>query len=205
MFIIYGNRSARIKRENYNGAACSNCKSFGAEVSTYRKYFHVFYAPMLAWGRKTAVAQCVCGHHWTDEVTAEQARQAKTPVYLYSLLFVFAIGIAALGYSISKDKENTKLYVAAPQEGDVYLIKSESMGSHYYFLRLEKAAGDSVTFLHNELRYNRYVSKFAKDDYFDGNDAWTMSKQDLLQMYNDGEVKEVMRYYDDYEGFGRIH
>ena len=112
MFIIYGRRTARIKRLTENHEHCKNCRSFGLTVKVYRDYYHLFYIPFFPAGRKTAYISCgSCNTPFqSDNLEKEYARITKTPVFLYTgLLIVASLILLALYANLQNQKEKAKV------------------------------------------------------------------------------------------------
>ncbi|MRG46119.1 zinc-ribbon domain-containing protein [Chitinophaga sp. SYP-B3965] len=203
MFIIYGKRNATIQKYAYNQESCKNCKAFDMQVEVFKKYFHVFYIPFFPYGRKTATITCKsCGNLAQDESLQEHAEKtAKPPFYYYAGLMIIAALALLIVYAVIAGNKAKAQYVAAPAAGDVFTIKKENT---YYFIRLTEVKGDSVFGYHSNLEYNRYVSKFAKGDFFVKDDIISIAKKDLKEMLDKDEIRSAERYYSDYKGFDRI-
>lgn len=207
MFLIYGRKTARIKRFTDHQESCKSCKSFDLDVKVYRDYYHLFFIPVFPVGDKSSSIRCnKCTEPFRVEATQKQyARTARTPFYLYALIIIIIsiiLGVAVMNIVTQKNKEK---FVANPKVGDVYIVKKlESTLETYYFLRLSRINGDSVFAYHNNLQYLFFTDKLDKEDYFVKEDEWAYSKKDLKTMLDSTEIKSVERTYGDDEGFNRI-
>jgi len=207
MFVIYGRRTARIKKYTDNHQACQSCKSFDFDIKVYRDYYHLFFIPVFPVGDKTVKIRC----NSCDEPMRLEAIQkhyegiARTPFYLFTFPILFAglIMIFIIG-NLNTQKEKAKL-VDNPKVGDVYKIrKDEDNSTIYYFLRIVSINGDTVIAYHNNLEYHGFVSRLNNDDYFVKTEELFFTKSELKQMLDKMEINSVDRDYGDYEGFNRI-
>jgi len=207
MFVIYGRRTARIKKYTDNHQACQSCKSFDLDVKVYRDYYHLFFIPVFPVGDKSVKIRCNnCGEPMRLEAIQKHYEGiAKTPFYL----FLFPILLAGLimiliNANLNTQKEKAKL-VDNPKVGDVYKIrKDENNSTTYYFLRLVSINGDTVVAYHNNLVYHGFISRLNDDDYFVKDEELYFTKNELRQMLDRMEINSVDRDYGNYEGFNRI-
>jgi hypothetical protein len=207
MFIIYGARTARIKNYVDNSHCCKICGVFDLTIKVYRKYYHVFFIPVIPIEEKTSTIRCNnCGEPLrSDKIQRHYENISKTPIYLYTMPILFAlpfvIGIMA---NINSRREN-KEFIEKPQLGDVYTIrKSENDSIKYYFLRITDIHGDTIVANQNSIKYSNFVSKLDSSDYFIRNEKLIFTKRDLKQMLDKEEINSVDRNYGDVEGFNRV-
>lgn len=207
MFVIYGRRTARIKKYTDNQQACQSCKSFDLAVKVYKDYYHLFFIPVFPVGFKTVKIRCnSCGEPMRLETIQKHYEKiTKTPFYLFALPILFAgLIIIAVNANINTQKQKRK-FVDNPKVGDVYRIrKDENNSTTYYFLRLASINGDTVVAYHNNLEYHGFISKLNDDDYFVKNEKIYFTKTELKQMLDRMEINSIDRDYGDYEGFNRI-
>ncbi|MES2847728.1 MAG: hypothetical protein V4685_01620, partial [Bacteroidota bacterium] len=130
---------------------------------------------------------------------------SKTPFYLFSFpILLVGLILLAINLNLITQKEKA-VFVANPQVGDVYTIrKDENNSTTYYFLRLVKINGDTLSVYHSNLEYNQFVSRLNEDDYFVKEDEFIFTKVELKLMLERMEINSVERNYGDYEGFNRI-
>lgn len=207
MLILYGRRTARIKKYTDNQQSCKSCGTFDLDVRVYRDYYHIFFVPVFPVGDKTVKIRCRnCGEPFRlDTLQRHYESISKTPVYLYTIPILFAGLIAILiNANLNTQKEKAK-FVDNPKVGDVYRIrKDENNSTTYYFLRLVNIKGDTVIAYHNNLEYHGFVTKLNADDFFVKDEELYFLKSELKQMLDKMEINSVERDYGDYEGFNRI-
>jgi len=207
MFVIYGRRTAKIKKYTDNRQACQSCKTFDFDVKVYRDYYHLFFIPVIPVGDKTVKIRCNnCGEPIKFETIQKHYESiSKTPFYLFTFPILFAgLILILVNANLSSQKEKA-LFVDNPKAGDVYRIrKDENNSTTYYFLRLANVKGDTVIAYHNNLEYHSFVTKLNADDFFVKDDELYFLKSELKQMLDKMEINSVDRDYGDYEGFNRI-
>ena len=207
MLLIYGRRTARIRRYTDNQQACKSCKSFDLDVKVFRDYYHLFFIPAVAVGEKTVRIRCKnCTEPFNMAATQKHYEDiTRTPFYLYTLA-ILLVGILSFLViaNIYTQKEKTK-FVENPSIGDVYQVrKNENNSTSYYFLKVTSIKGDTVVVYHNNLVYTGFVIKLNDEDYFVKDDELIFSKNELKQMLERAEINSVERGYGDEEGFNRV-
>lgn len=207
MFVIYGRRTARIKKYTDNQQACKGCKTFDLDTKLYRDYYHLFFIPIFPVGGKTIKIKCNnCGEPIRLETIEKHYKSiTKTPFYLFSFPIIFAVLVIILGKA-NLDTQNEKaLFVDNPKVGDVYRIrKNQNNKTTYYFLRIVRFSGDTVVAYHNHLEYSGFISKLDEDDFFVKAEERYFLRPELKQMLDKMEINSIDRNYGDYEGFDRI-
>jgi zinc-ribbon family len=207
MFVIYGRRTARIKKYTDNQQACQSCKTFDLDIKVYRDYYHLFFIPVFPVGDKTVKIRCNnCGEPMRLETIQKHYESiSKTPFYLFTFPILFAgLVLILVNANLNTQKEKA-LFVDNPKVGDVYRIrKDENNKTTYYFLRLVRISGDTVVAYHNNLEYGGFISKLNDDDFFVKEEELYFLKPELKQMLEKMEINSVDRDYGDYEGFNRI-
>jgi hypothetical protein len=207
MLIIYGRRTARIKKSTESQQRCKNCGAFDLDVKVYRDYYHLFFIPVFPVGDKTVKVKCRnCGEPFrSDSLQNQYENISKTPIYLYTIPVLFIALIAILINANLDTQKQKEEFVAHPQPGDVYRIRNnENNTTTYYFLRLVSIKGDTVIAYHNNLEYDGFVTKLNSDDFFVKDEALYFLKSELKQMLDKMEINSVERDYGDDEGFNRI-
>jgi hypothetical protein len=206
MFIIHGKQTARIKKHTDNHQVCQSCKSLDLDVKVYRDYYHLFFIPIFPVGIKSVEIKCKnCGEPMRLETVKKHYEGiTKTPFYLFTWLILFAgLCIVLLYANLNNQREKAKL-VGDPKVGDVYTIKKDEHDSiTYYFLLLVRVNDNLVVAYHSNLEYYRFVSRLHEDDYFVKGDELFLTKNELKQMLERGEINSVSREYGTYKGFHR--
>ncbi|HRN46454.1 MAG TPA: hypothetical protein PKW69_00360 [Niabella sp.] len=170
MFIIYGRRTARIRKYKYESQSCANCGSFGISIKVYRDYYHLFFLPLIPVGINTAKIRCNnCGRQIrSGAIETEYEEKAKAPIYLYAGVVLFLSFISFAIFNNFKNQKETAKFVEHPIEGDVYRIrKNENNITFYYFFRINEISGDTMQAYHSNLMYNQFTDKLSDSDYFD--------------------------------------
>ena len=207
MFVIYGRRTARIKKYTDSQQACNNCKAFDLDVKVYRDYYHLFFIPFFPVGDKIVKIHCnSCGQPMRlDTMRNHYESISRTPFYLYAgPILVAGLILILVNANLNTQKEKAK-FVENPKVGDVYRIRKDTNNSTtYYFLRVVNIIGDTVSVYHNNLEYSGFISKLNADDYFVKDEELFFLKSDLKQMLDKMEINSVDRDYGEYEGFNRI-
>lgn len=207
MFIIYGRRTARIRKYRYESQSCENCNSFGVHIKVYRDYYHLFFLPLIPVGINTAK---ICCNNCKRQIRPEALEtayeeKAKAPIYLYAGVLLFLCFILLAIFNNLKNQKETAKFVEHPTEGDVYRIrKNENNTTFYYFFRINEVSGDTVHAYHSNLMYNRFTDKLSDGDYFDKSEYFIFTKAELKEMLDNGEIESVERKYNESTGFNRI-
>lgn len=103
--IIYGTKAAKGKfiQTEIQCPFCGATHAVG--VLPYHKYFHIYWIPLIPYGKEFVTACGKCGtavpdHYLGSEgVSDEIKKQAKRPLWIYSGLAILAILIAVI-YSL---------------------------------------------------------------------------------------------------------
>ena len=188
----------RIKKYDDYHIKCDNCNDFGQRFSVYQDYFHLFFIPMFPLGKKTIQSTCLkCNDGFNEEKKNHYLSVTRTPIYLYTGLILLACLIISLVISIRNDQKQTAEYVANPMINDVYLMREgEGKERTYYFLKIKNIDSDTVELLHSYFEYYSYVSTMSDSDYFVSDEAFRVSKTDLKDYLENGNIHAVERNYD---------
>jgi len=200
--IVFGTNSKKIASETVMDK-CSNCgNQFCIDVIIYQKWVHVFWVPFFPNG-KTGASHCTkCNQVLppnqmpaTIKATYDQLlKQAKAPIWTWvgSAGVVFLIAAMTI-VGIRNDAKN-KEYVAAPQVGDIYEIKTED--NMYTLYKVEHIEGDSLFVRINEYETNRATG--LDDLKRKGEKAYSpvllpYSKKEIKEMFDKGQLINVNR------------
>lgn len=207
MLLLYGRRTARIKKYTDNEQSCKSCGVFDLDIKVYRDYYHLFFIPFFPVGDKTVKIRCNnCGQPIRSETLQNHYENiSSTPIYLYALPILFAGLIAILiNANINTQKEKSA-FVENPKVGDVYTIrKDDNNSTSYFFLKLIEVRGDTIVAYHNNLEYHGFVTELNNDDFFVKDEELYFTKSELKQMLENMEINSVERKYGDEKGFKRI-
>jgi len=198
--IVYGTRSKELAKEIISDK-CPNCGTqHSIDMHVFQKYAHIFWIPVFPIG-KTGVSQCdqckqVLKLNQMPEPlknTYENLKsQAKTPVWTFSGLAVFAgLIIIAFISGRQKDEKNAKL-ILTPHKGDVFDIKTKN--NQYTTYKVEEVQGDSVFIRTNNYETNKetgIAELKEKGDSAYSEDIYGFSKKELKQMVDKGEIIDI--------------
>lgn len=207
MIVLYGTRTARIKKFSDNQNKCECCGAFDFDVEIYRNYFHLFFIPVFPFGDKTVKKRCRnCGEIFRLSSLQDHYESiSMTPIYLYTVPILFiALVVIMININISTQKEKV-IFIDNPQVGDVYMIRNDENNSRaYYFLRVAAIKGDTVIAYHNNLLYHSFVTKLNDDDYFVKDEEMFFLKSEIKEMLERMEINSVERKYGNDTGYNRI-
>jgi hypothetical protein len=211
--IIYGRNTKNIKQAPLENHECPNCKERNSHVAVFAHYGHIFWIPLFPY-KKTI--QIYCSHcQLATEESAMQAemkekmKQLKSsvgiPKYLFSGLVIIALAISYFAYSGHQQGNLEAEYIANPQVGDVYIIKTLTEKSEYnhYLMKVNSIANDSLIVSFSSYSYNGLVDKLDPADGF-YNVTYVIHKDEIKNFDLSGELKKVMREYSSSAGFDRI-
>ncbi|MBN8854335.1 MAG: hypothetical protein BGO55_08055 [Sphingobacteriales bacterium 50-39] len=211
MFFLRGTRTARIKKYLIHDRQCVHCNDFNLTVKIYKEYFHVWFIPIVASGVKSTKIECnSCGMSMrSDSLAKEYESKTRAPFYLYSgLIFAGLLILGAVGLSLGGSYQRS-VYIANPQVGDVYLIKTDKpFKDSYHFSRVMRVNGDSIIAWDNKLNYlslGGTPSKLDSGDHFSSDNELVYTKGLLRVMYDKDSIVTVFRGEGDGTGFNRVN
>lgn len=205
MLLIYGRKKAKIKTHYDNTGRCTTCSAHDLKFEVYREYFHIFWIPFFPLGPKDTIVTCTkCGHgnNSSDRLDNYQAT-TNTPIYLFSGLLLVACLIIWITINTQNVSKQKSAFVASPQVGDIYCMRSEENSSMYYYLRVARMNTDSIFLYPNTYEYSRPVSILDKKDHFISFELY-YDQAELNQLLNQGEINSVKREYNESSGYNRI-
>ncbi len=199
--IFYGRNSSRLKDGQINNVTCPNCdNNTSMRYAIFGKYAHIYWIPTFPMGKETIVECNTCDKTYKLKELPDSIRQkfefekqgANIPVWYFSGAALIVAIIAAIGYSVSKDKENDALYIQDPQVGDVYSLDMDN-SSYYSTMKVVEVVGDSVYVVYNNYEINsRVTNEIDKDENYD-TEKEGLTKEDLSFYYEEGNIYSVDR------------
>ncbi len=207
MFLIYGTRTARIKRYKHEQQPCKDCASYDMQVKVYRQYYHAFFIPIVPIGDKHTEIRCNCcgAPMMLTVVKQHYEKSTRTPFYLYTSLILLASAIALVIYANLNTQKEKRLFIANPQTDDVYTIRiDENYSKFYFFLRVLDVRDDTIVVCRNKKQYYRFVNKLDNDDSFIQGEENRYSREELKDMLERGIINAVTREYSAKSGFDRM-
>ena len=208
--IVYGWNAKNIKQAPLESYECPQCQQKQSVLVIVAKYVHIFWIPVFPF-KKSAVLVCNHCKKETDEknivlgtgVTIAQLKSAvPIPKYLFSGLALLIAAIGFFTYQSIQDDKQEKAYIAEPQVGDVFLMKSAEETSQYnhFLFKIREIHGDSVYISYSSFNYNGFVSKLDPKDGF-LNIIYSLHKDALKKFDETGELRKVFRGYSASAGF----
>ena len=200
--IVYGQKAKVLATETLT-EKCPNCGAIASvQLSVVQKYVHVFWIPFIPLG-KTGISECgnckqvlklkSMPQSFKDAYDAFKA-QAKTPVYMYIGLTLFAVVIAAAVYqSNQNDKKNAQL-IASPKRGDIFEIKANE--KKYTLYMVDDVIGDTVYVRANLYETNKRSGLDdlkIKGDTSYAEETLPLFKPALKAMLEKGEIIDIDR------------
>lgn len=204
MIFLYGRRSLIIKKYTDHTHACPHCRGLNLEVKVEKPYYHLFFIPFFPSRGKFAHITCGdCGKPYKDPVLEEDyydeledayEKRTKSPVYLYTGLLLTALLVLFIIFSNVRHQQLKAERIANPQNGDTYLIREKRAGrKYYYYMNVFRVSSDSVFTHPGHYEYLAFARKMARRDYFDTALVRPYSKQQLLQMLDEGMIIKAER------------
>lgn len=199
--IIYGRKVKALAAESLMDK-CPNCGAINSVTLTiYQKYAHVFWIPFIPTGKvpETECSNCKQVLHKKQfaPTTLQQYETLKTnakmPIWTFSGLFLLAVFIIFIVIENKQSKVENVTYIASPQKGDIYEVKT---GGHYTLYKVEQIVKDSVFVLVNQFETDKITgltSLKKKGDEAYSTDALMILKADLKTMLDTGEIIDVDR------------
>lgn len=204
MFLLYGKRNLIIKKYADHSHACPHCRGLNLKVEIEKPYYHLFFIPFFPARGKFAHITCGdCGkpymdpvleEDYYDELEDEYEKRTKNPVYLYTGLILTVLLVLFIIFSNLRHQQLKAERIANSQNGDTYLIREKRAGrKYYYYMNVFRVSGDSVFTHPGHYEYLGFVRKMARRDYFDTAFVRPYSKQQLLQMLDEGMIIKAER------------
>ncbi len=195
MIFFYGTRSAKIKKYDDAHVKCENCGEYKSRFIVHQRYAHLFWIPLFPVSKKHIYGECTnCKQEFFDEKAVNYLAMTRTPWYLFIGLLLFAMFVFSIIYGSHVDNKNKAEYIQNPMVGDVYLMRIDSEKSKsYFFMKVDEVQTDSVKLLFGAYEYTRFVSQMAKEDYFDEEDYNMLSREDLINLLDNGTINSIKR------------
>lgn len=211
--IIYGWNSKILKQAPFSNRECPQCGNKESQFDVIAHYFHLFWVPMFVYKKKAKITCTSCGYSLKKtEVEPEMMENVKAlkaavrnPFYLYIGSIILLIGISYVSFAAYQSSQQDLAYIEDPQVNDVYVLRDLEETSDYdhYAMKTVEIEGDSLFVLFNTFSYNYVISRLDKEDGF-SDIMYSVHKDHLKELHNNGELKKVIRGYSEYTGFDRV-
>jgi hypothetical protein len=200
--VIYGTTSKNLKTGQIINVDCPHCeKNTSMTYSVFGKYAHVYWIPFFPIS-KIRITECnTCKKTFeykdlTEAIKTKFAREkeknpVKTPIWLYSGLFIVAAYILFLIYDSGETKKNEAHYLKSPKVGDVYSFKSNF--GFYSSMKVFEVKKDSLYVLMNEMQVDQSTGISKIDNEENYKEIYSFSKEQIKKMYKEDEIYEIER------------
>ena len=200
--IFYGTKASTIKNGQIINVDCPHCETnTSMTYSIFGKYAHIYWIPFFPTSKVT-VAECNNCKRTFDYKELPQSIQTKldrekekdtvkTPIWMFSGLFIIAI-LVAIGYYMSGETDKKEAaYLKNPKVGDVY--RFESNKGFYSTMKVESVLKDSVHVFVNDMETNKTsgISDIDKPENY--KELYGYSKEEIRKMYKDKEIYAIDR------------
>lgn len=199
MIYIFGTKNYTIKKILNQNIICDSCGNAFQDVSVHKKFFHIFFIPIIPCSNKFAIISCTNCRYRSESDNPKYLLKARTSPFFYSVLILIPILVLTMVYLNLSTQKQKAIYVDNPEVRDVYLIRDDrDRKLKYYFFKLIEMDTElnSVKIIHSAYQYNSFVYKMDESDYFIKNDVLEFTKSDLKQMLKDGIINSVERNYN---------
>lgn len=194
--IIVGARTMRIKRFRDRDLVCPNCGEYTREFNVYKQYFHIFFIPVFPVSSKQITSHCCSCGHQSNEKMDFYLKQTRTPLYLFTGLFLIVALVIFGGIENHKEQKLKQEYIANPAIGDVYLFYNKAGEEKgYYFTKITDIKEDTLFMVFNRFIYSKFVSDFDDEDYFDLDNNGYALKKDVQEYLDLNIINSVERGY----------
>jgi hypothetical protein len=200
--IFYGTKASTIKNGQIINVDCPNCETNSSMIySVFGKYAHIYWIPLFPI-KKITVTECNNCKKTFEYKELPQAIQtkldrekekdgAKTPIWMFSGLFIIATLVAFGIYSSGETEKKEAEYLKAPKVGDIY--RFESNPGFYSTMKVESILKDSLHVFINKVETNKTSGIDDIDKPENYSEIYGYSKAEIIKMYKDKEIYEINR------------
>ncbi|MCB2377222.1 hypothetical protein LGH70_06490 [Hymenobacter sp. BT635] len=203
--IIYGTNGSHRRTQALPGLACPACATPDAlHLSVFSRYTHIYWVPLFPYSKPVA-GQCGhCQRVWEEKelpgelkpLATALKKETSAPWWQWVGLALLALGIGWALIANNQDEKDNAAYLAAPQVGDVYTVRSQdSVGAaQYSLLKVVSARGNTVELVTNEYVTNDVhpLSRLNDPEKY-SRVPFSLTYLDLQVMLNKGELTDVDR------------
>ncbi|RUT72010.1 zinc-ribbon domain-containing protein [Flavobacterium cupreum] len=202
MVFYYGTKATNLRNGQIINVDCPNCNTNVSMIySVFGKYGHLYLIPFFPI-KKLTFAECnSCKKTFEQkELPApiqqklegeKEKNKVKTPIWMFSGLFLIAAIIGLVSYSSHQTDLDTASFIKDPKAGDIYYL--DSVEGYYTTLKINQVSKDSLTVFLNDME----IGSKTEMDKIDIDKNYTkksnISKKDMLKLYNEKKIYEVKR------------
>jgi hypothetical protein len=157
--IFYGTRASNIHNGQIINIDCPHCETNTSMIySVFGKYAHIYWIPFFPIGKVT-IAECNnCKKTFENKelpeniktklIREKEKHPAKTPVWMFSGLFIIATFASILVYNDNQNEIAEAEFIKNPKAGDVYYLKLSE--KHYTTARVDEATRTELYLTNND-------------------------------------------------------
>ncbi len=178
--IFFGRKEKQIKHGRIKNVICPECKENATfDYWIFTKYFHVYWIPFFPYKKVTLVDCEACGSaiepkQFSINIKQKLQREhelspARTPIWIYSGVFILLLFIVWAIFQSSKAQDNYKIYRDNPKIGDVYYLNYKPGNQTYYTtMKVASIESDSIHFMANDTMVTKFKKAYSinKDEYY---------------------------------------
>lgn len=202
MIFYYGTKATNLRNGQIINVDCPNCNTSVSMIySVFGKYGHLYLIPFFPI-KKVTFAECnSCRKTFEQKELPSSIQQklerekeknnVKTPIWMFSGLFLIAAIIGLVSYSSHQTDLDTETFIKNPKAGDIYYLNS--VEGYYTTIKINQVSKDSLTVFLNDME----IGSKTEMDQIDIDKNYTkksnISKKDMLKLFNEKKIYEVKR------------
>ncbi|MEP6928460.1 MAG: hypothetical protein ABI850_00555 [Flavobacterium sp.] len=202
MLLYYGTKATNLKNGQIINVDCPNCNTNVSMIySVFGKYGHLYLIPFFPI-KKLTFAECNSCKKTFEEAELPSAIQqklqrekeknaVKTPIWMFSGLFIIAALIGLGFYSSHQTDVDTGTFIKDPKVGDVYFLNSAE--GYYTTMKVNQVLKDSLSVFINDMEIDRKTDVDKIDIDKNYKNKSNIAKKDMLKLYNEKKIYEVKR------------
>jgi hypothetical protein len=201
IMIIYGSRDATLQSTSFEDHFCTNCGQKGTiSCKVYSRHAHLFWIPLFPYSKRLVIWCNNCGKEFhINELNPQLQEEIKrfrgscrAPFWQWVGLTLIVTSIILNIINVVTDNNNTKKYLHSPEINDVYCIENDD---GYSLMYINEIKGDSVFFIFSDYTYPTIsgVKKLHQLKYYDLDEAYGFSREELNKHYNDKNILKIWR------------
>jgi hypothetical protein len=202
MIFYYGTKATNLRNGQIINVDCPNCNTNVSMIySVFGKYGHLYLIPFFPI-KKLTFAECnSCKKTFEQKELPSPIQQklerekeknkVKTPVWMFSGLFLIAAIIGLVSYTSHQTNLDTAAFIKNPKAGDIYYLSL--VEGHYTTIKINQVSKDSLTVFLNDMEIDgkSYIDNIDIDKNYTKKS--NISKKDILKLYNEKKIYEVKR------------
>lgn len=209
----FGIKVKAIKGSALSNNTCPTCQATSLSNIGILKHFHIYGLPVFPVGGQSLIHCGACNYSQPfssapEEIRAQSSAAVSAKSMILSswgLLIVIALIIGVVLFA-QNEKRLDQAYIQAPQTGDIYIIRLESVfpgiadsAFPYGILKVTDVSGDEVTVKLANAGYGnlKSVRKSLRQDgsqaSFYGTETLSLSSSVLPGLLEKGAIYDVQR------------